>query len=176
MLITRFDQNTRLHAARLGTASALALMLAFGAALPAMAQEGQAAAHQQIEQCLQRSMAEGRPPELCIGQSTTECIDQGPEHQTTLGMMACTQASLNAWEALLERHYHQALSQVPPQGRADLEQAQEAWQVYRENACKVWYAMFEGGSMAPLSAASCLATLTARRAIDLKEINEAGGI
>ncbi len=96
------------------------------------------------------------------------CLDQ-PGGDTTLGASACQMRSASAWQGALDGAYQSLLtSQSPGQIRA-LRVSQGAWIKWREAGCAYEASAWEGGSLAKIVMADCLAETTATRAVSLIE-------
>ena len=115
----------------------------------------------------------------CLGQASNACQEQ-PGGSTTLGISECIQAETAEWDAILNEEYKatQELNAMadgeglsPLTSRADaLRDAQRAWIAFRDADCGARYAMWQDGSIRVIVAANCHLTMTAQRAIDLRDM------
>jgi len=96
------------------------------------------------------------------------CLDRS---STTVDMRACAKAELSFQDGLLNLYYKKAMRALGPQQRNDLRNAQRAWIKYRDANCNVYYGL-TGGTMDLVTGDDCLVTMTARRAVELKDLGE----
>lgn len=119
----------------------------------------------------------------CIGQMSTTCMDTQEGGHTTLGMSSCLMAETQVWDKHLNAEYRTRMSELkamdadeaeyfPEYARraAALRDAQRAWIVFRDAECGLDYAMWGSGSMRNIAGADCQMTMTAERAIALKNL------
>ncbi len=90
------------------------------------------------------------------------CWDKA-QTQTELTMCAADEAK--AAEARLKASYEAALKYVEPEDRPQFDKVQDAWAAYRDADCALWGG--GGGSIAPMNASVCLASLDNERADEL---------
>ncbi|SHH26687.1 lysozyme inhibitor LprI family protein [Marivita hallyeonensis] len=117
------------------------------------------------------------PP--CLGQASGLCQER-PGGATTIGISACIQAETAEWDAILNEQYvvTQELNAMadaeglsPVMDRTDsLRDAQRAWIAFRDADCAARYAIWKGGTIRTIVAANCHLTMTAQRAIDLRDM------
>lgn len=110
----------------------------------------------------------------CIGKAAEMCQLATPDGQTTLGISFCLMAEHDAWDAILNREYQAAraqFSRTPGLGE-QLLSAQRVWITLRDADCKLAYDRWEGGSMRNIASASCRLEHTARRALELRNMQE----
>lgn len=88
----------------------------------------------------------------------------------TINMLECLDAETKLQDKRLNIAYREAMGQLSPERKKQLQQAQRAWINYRDANCN-FYADPEGGSMARLSASDCLMSETASRAKELETIS-----
>jgi uncharacterized protein YecT (DUF1311 family) len=115
----------------------------------------------------------------CLGQASSACQEQ-PGGSTTLGITDCILAETTEWDAILNEQYKatQAMNaeaddagHSPVTDRTDaLLNAQRAWIAFRDADCGARYAMWQDGSIRVIVAANCQMTMTAQRAIDLRDM------
>ncbi len=122
---------------------------------------------ERIESCLADRQPILMQGQACIGIHWNACLRHA-ENQTTLGMERCYLDEYRAWDALLNRYWRQR-----PAGEALL-QVQRAWLTYRDRKCAYFRVHHHGGSIARWLGAHCMADTTARRAIELRYLREAG--
>jgi uncharacterized protein YecT (DUF1311 family) len=96
--------------------------------------------------------AQSDPGETC-GVSTPEIV-------------ACLNKQTDYWDRELNAAYQTALKDAAPKQREQLRAAQRLWIQYRDANC-TYYAMGEG-TIARVSAASCMLEMTKARANELK--------
>ena len=100
----------------------------------------------------------------CKGSLAIGCVE-GAGGDTTAGMVRCYNGEAHAWATLLDAALERA--RVDESRVAMLAQSQEAWEAWRQAECRYQASHYEGGSLARVLAASCIADLTADRAIAL---------
>ena len=89
--------------------------------------------------------------------------------QTQSEMNACAGIAYRNADRRLNQVYQQLLPKLPASRRQQLVTAQQAWIRYRDASCNFERSEVEGGSMAPMIQASCLARLTEQRTKDLQQ-------
>lgn len=83
-------------------------------------------------------------------------------------MNLCAAQEYQAADAVLNAEWRVTLDWARGAGlEAELRAAQRAWIAYRDAACGVEAAVWEGGSMAPLILSTCMTRLTRARTDDL---------
>lgn len=116
---------------------------------------------------------------LCLGQASGQCQER-PGGSTTIGITECIQAETAMWDVILNEEYkwtqmanetadEQGLSQVMDRTDA-LRDAQRAWIAFRDADCAARYAMWQDGTIRSIVAANCHLTMTAGRAIELRDM------
>lgn len=115
----------------------------------------------------------------CLGQASYACQDQ-PGGSTTVGMSECIEAETAEWDAILNEEYkatQQANEAADTEGRSQmidrsdaLRDAQRAWITFRDTDCAARYAMWQDGTIRTIVGANCHLTMTAQRAIDLRDM------
>ncbi len=102
--------------------------------------------------------------------------EPAPEYQaclkqafSTMDTLACMSGELRRVDALLNRHYREAMDRIHPFRRSDLRQVQRAWIRYRDARCG-FFNHRESGSGGRLDEMQCLIDETARRARELAEV------
>ncbi len=142
------------------------LMAALAAAwvsLPAAAQTS-APSSAPLEACIGAAGASLAALQGCKGVVAEPCIE-APGGETTAGMVQCFGAEAEGWGALLEGAIARAQSDV--QRAPLLNVSQMAWATWRDAECQYQASIYAGGSLARVVAASCVADLTADRAVAL---------
>jgi uncharacterized protein YecT (DUF1311 family) len=131
-----------------------------------------------VRQCFENTEIGAVYP-TCLGQASGQCQDQ-PGGSTTIGITDCILAETVEWDAILNEEYKatqqvneaadtDGLSQV--MDRADaLRDAQRAWIAFRDADCGARYAMWQDGTVRTIVAANCHLTMTAQRAIELRDM------
>lgn len=89
--------------------------------------------------------------------------------QTQSEMNACAGIAYRNADRRLNQVYQQLLPKLSGGRRQQLVTAQQAWIRYRDASCNFERSEVEGGSMAPMIQASCLARLTEQRTKDLQQ-------
>lgn len=107
----------------------------------------------------------------CIGRISQPCME---EHggDTTLGMKMCAVRETDAWDALLNAEYQRLLGNLEGKAKDKLRAAQRAWISMRDGDCALPYAIYEGGTLAGVLAATCLLDRTATRTIQIRDLRE----
>ena len=88
--------------------------------------------------------------------------------QTQLAMNECAHADYLAADEALNTEYRRARAALDESAGTALRDAQRAWIAFRDKACEVEGAQYDGGSIQPMVVAECLARLTWRRVDDLR--------
>jgi len=149
----------------------LAVLLAL---LPAPALAGTAQVDvATVQQCFDKA-APGEVAPACLGAAAKACQAQ-PGGDTTLGISECLQGETAAWDKLLNTSYKALRADFRQQGDGlpeALLKAQRAWIAFRDAQCALDYQRWGGGSMRTIAAADCLMTMTAARAIELRDMGE----
>lgn len=102
----------------------------------------------------------------CQGEVARACMtEEGGE--TTHGMVMCYGAEAEAWTRIMDNALAR-LSESNTGLAPSLQVTQDAWLVYRESECSYRVERWGLGSGARVALASCVAQLTADRAITLK--------
>lgn len=102
----------------------------------------------------------------CVGIVAEPCL-RLPEAETNIGMQACYDRSLRAWDEALNRFYQALRERLSAAHGTRLRDAQRAWIAARDRRCEFEAGLFEGGSGTSGAHLSCLERETAIRAIDL---------
>ena len=148
------------------------LMVLLAAAVPAQAQEGAALS---VEASIVEACAADTPPgdrtPPCIGAAAKQC-QQAPGGETTLGIATCVMGEHAAWDAVLNREYGASRAHYgTDQTAADsLRAAQRAWIGWRDAECAFQYDRYGGGSMRSVASANCQMSMTAMRALELRDL------
>lgn len=79
--------------------------------------------------------------------------------------MFCWQGEVAVWRSQLSAALDRARDGATPARAEALAQSQERWTAWLEAECRYRALMYEGGSLARVIAAHCVADLTADRAI-----------
>lgn len=88
---------------------------------------------------------------------------------TTTDIVACITEAFEREDQRLNDNYQQLRSQLSDPRKEQLLTAQRAWIAYKEANCD-FYADPEGGTLARISANSCVLTETTHRADELEEL------
>ncbi len=116
----------------------------------------------------------------CIGAAVNACqMQEGGS--TTIGTADCLISENAAWDELLNTNY-QALRDGF-RGRVGggqdlsgeelnirLRDAQRAWIAFRDAECGFRYDIYRGGTIRSIVGANCLMTMTAQRALELRDL------
>jgi uncharacterized protein YecT (DUF1311 family) len=148
----------------------LALSPAFGAEQPDAGNEAA------MQQCLEGAregasdagLTVGQTRATCIGSVTQACIDAS-QTQSTADMAACSGRERAVWDAMLNAAYEALREAFDETQRTALRDAQRAWIAYRDANCALWHGLSDG-TIRQNPAAGCLSDMTARRALELMEI------
>ena len=92
--------------------------------------------------------------------------------QTQSEMNVCAGIAYRNADRRLNQVYQQLLPKLPASRRQQLVTAQQACIRYRDASCNFERSEVEGGTMAPMIQASCLARLTEQRTKDLQQYLE----
>ncbi|WP_439122885.1 lysozyme inhibitor LprI family protein [Marivita sp.] len=116
---------------------------------------------------------------MCLGQAAGQCQDM-PGGSTTIGIAECIQAETAMWDVILNEEYkwtQMANETADEEGRSQvmdrsdaLRDAQRAWIAFRDADCTARYAMWQDGTIRSIVGANCHLTMTAGRAIDLRDM------
>lgn len=130
--------------------------------------------------CLKDAADDAR--RACIGKASSLCMET-PDGSTTVGMVSCTGQELRQWDAMLNDSYAALIGQSAEADRelADLgsaaqpsepvlRDAQRKWLAWRDAECSFVASQFQGGTGAGPAANGCAMTLTAERALALREM------
>lgn len=131
-----------------------------------------------VRQCFENTEIGALYP-TCLGQASGQCQEL-PGGSTTIGISECIQAETAEWDAILNEEYKatqqvneaadtDGLSQVMDRSDA-LRDAQRAWIAFRDADCGARYAMWQDGTIRTIVAANCHLTMTAQRAIELRDM------
>ena len=88
--------------------------------------------------------------------------------QTQFEMNQCAARDYRAADAVLNQTYQRLVAMLNDEEKSQLKTAQTAWLEYRDSNCEFVGDEFKGGSMRPLIYASCLADMTRKRTIELR--------
>lgn len=117
-----------------------------------------------LEACVAAAGASRAALADCKGALAIDCVE-GAGGDTTAGMMGCYDGEARAWASLLDAAVARAQASEPR--AAFFQRSQQAWLAWRQAECRYQASHYEGGSLARVLAASCIADLTADRAIAL---------
>lgn len=119
----------------------------------------------------------------CLGQASGACqgIRSGTaDGGTTLGITQCIQAETALWDEILNAQYKRVQAALAIEDDAGmragidrtdaLRNAQRAWIAFRDADCTARYAMWQDGSIRSIVGANCMMTMTARRALALRDM------
>ena len=98
----------------------------------------------------------------------TESFTPLPCNQaTTVGQEGCAERAVLRADALVNREVHGLWLRGSPAARAHLVTAQTAWLAYRSAVCTSEADAYAGGSLGPVTVASCLARIAGQRSVEL---------
>ncbi|MEJ6388189.1 lysozyme inhibitor LprI family protein [Gymnodinialimonas ulvae] len=103
---------------------------------------------------------------LPVGAQVAPCDPNQPQSALT----QCVSEAYQAWDGLLNEAYQRVIGIQDASGEERLRQAQRAWITYRDLACEMERARYDGGSIAPMIQLQCLTRLTERRTRDLEDL------
>ncbi|WP_386681198.1 lysozyme inhibitor LprI family protein [Loktanella sp. R86503] len=117
----------------------------------------------------------------CLGDAANACQDQDGG-STTIGITECIMAETAVWDDMLNEEYTRLQRNFSARGWADgavtneelkvaLRDAQRAWIAYRDADCGLRFKVWEGGTIRGIVAANCEMTMTASRALDLRDMD-----
>jgi uncharacterized protein YecT (DUF1311 family) len=95
------------------------------------------------------------------------CMDKS--NGVTTIMIDCLEAESKRQSGRLNRAYKELTNQLPEQRKKQLQLAQDAWVIYRDENCE-FYDDPEGGTMATVNANDCFMSATATRAKELETL------
>ena len=126
----------------------------------------------QIRACADNAPAwEGLPQ--CVTDAANDCQTL-PGGSTTIGIVDCLSAETAVWDAILNEEYAKARSLFDDVGGEDLtislRDAQRAWIAFRDADCAMRYQRWIGGTIRSVVSASCQLTMTASRALALRDL------
>lgn len=116
----------------------------------------------------------------CLGQASDRCQLQDGGG-TTLGIATCISAETAVWDAILNEEYQalraafEGLNGGVGGATSDelliaLRDAQRAWIAFRDADCGLRYTLYLGGTIRSIVGANCHMTMTARRALALRDM------
>ncbi|MEO9826585.1 MAG: lysozyme inhibitor LprI family protein [Paracoccaceae bacterium] len=121
----------------------------------------------------------------CKGVMSTACMEREEAGYSTYGMVRCTAAETEIWDAFLNTAYQAQMQHMRAQDTLEAEtfpefakrsealrDAQRAWIAFRDGECGLAYAMWGSGSMRQIAGASCVMEMTADRALTLESLGE----
>jgi len=97
------------------------------------------------------------------------CIDKSGG--VTVDMLDCIGEETKRQDARLNKAYKEAMPQLSPARKKQLQDAQRAWIKYRDANCN-FYADPDGGTMATVISNDCFMSTTASRAKELEAFKE----
>lgn len=100
-----------------------------------------------------------------LSEDFSTCLDQSGG--TTFDMIACIDTELEEQDARLNQAYKAVIASLTAERKQQLQEAQRLWIKYRDANCGFYYDV-DGGSLARVSAADCVLTMTAARASELE--------
>lgn len=148
-----------------GILAAIALACAaFAGLTSAQAQQQAPPSDDGVVACVERAGASLFGLQKCKGAQAGPCTetDQG---STTAGSMMCWQAEGAAWRGLMEQAIERARTGASSARAQALAASQDRWLAWRAAECQYQALIYEGGSLARVIGAYCVADLTADRAI-----------
>lgn len=103
----------------------------------------------------------------CIGRSSQSCMEQ-PGGDTTLGMSQCLSGETAIWDQMLNDEYQKLIAALSEKGATQARKAQRLWIQMRDTDCELAYIIYEGGTIATPTAASCILDRTGTRTLQLR--------
>lgn len=107
--------------------------------------------------------------EVELSKGFATCMDKS--EGVTTSMLDCIAAETKAQDARLNKAYKELITQLTAKRKKQLQDAQRLWISYRDANCG-FYADPDGGTMATVSAADCVMSMTAKRAIELESLKQ----
>jgi uncharacterized protein YecT (DUF1311 family) len=124
---------------------------------------------QAVDACFYNA-APGEVQPACLGAAANAC-QALPGGQTTIGISQCIGAETATWDAHLNAEYQTRRAEFGDQTLRDmLRDAQRAWIAYRDAQCALDYQRWIDGSIRTIVAANCFLTMTAQRALELRDM------
>ena len=117
-----------------------------------------------VAPCIRSAGASLAQLQKCKGVEADPCSETDAG-STTAGAMLCWQAEGRAWGALIDQAIARARQDATPARAQALADSQERWLAWRQSECQYQALYYEGGSLARVIAAHCIADLNADRAI-----------
>ncbi len=115
----------------------------------------------------------------CLGRTAETCMAREADGDTTAGMVQCTSAETEIWDAKLNEEYKitqaffAGIDTADGGGRVDaLLKAQRTWVDFRDAECAMEYSAWGDGSIRSIAGADCLMSRTAERTVRLLELRE----
>lgn len=118
-----------------------------------------------IQSCIKEKESRNEGAERCIGLIADRCLDT-PAGQSTQGQADCYRREHLVWDDILNETYRRLQGQFEGKLKTQLRDVQRSWLEARKQQCE-FYADVIKGSLAIPTAASCMNTETARRALYL---------
>ena len=119
-----------------------------------------------IRFCLGDALRKDVTAEICIDKVASPCMErQGGS--STQGMNACMYRENAIWDEILNAEYKALRRSLPKDTFEALRGVQRHWIAYRDAKCAYPYKAIDG-TIASNFASSCVNTMTARRAIELR--------
>ncbi len=145
---------------------------------PVMAQQDATVDARTVRACFAEALPGDVAPD-CLGAASNVC-QQAPGGSTTIGITDCIVAETAVWDVLLNELYAarrgeferaDALEERSAVDRTDaLRDAQRAWIAFRDANCLLAFARWQVGSIRHVVGANCHLTMTAQRAIELRDM------
>lgn len=139
--------------------------------LPPLRSADQAA----MEKCLRSAVERDVAADQCIGTIDRPCTET-PDGGTTYGLMECAARELTYWDRLLNQSYQTLRGTESPERAKALRDLQRQWLKWRDASCGWAADAYEGGTLAGVVTNNCFMLTTARRAIDLANSIQEGGL
>jgi uncharacterized protein YecT (DUF1311 family) len=89
--------------------------------------------------------------------------------QSQAEMNICAGKEYQAADATLNQVYRQLVAKLDDAEKSQLKQAQTAWLKYRDTNCEFVADQYKGGTIRPMIHGLCLADMTRKRTIELKD-------
>lgn len=145
------------------------LLVLLAVVTSAQAQEPTPADYATLQSCLEAARDAGVRGDQCIGTASDACMTE-PDGQTTMGMVACAMREEAVWDEQLNFAYGELRDLLDKAAADELRDIQRLWIKWRDGACALPIALYQGGSAHRPAMAFCTMRETARRAIDLSAI------
>lgn len=127
--------------------------------------------------------ATSKAPLDCVGDAANQCQGlhaDGFDGGSTLGIKTCINHEIQIWDQLIQKHeeklsrYYEKLDISSAKkiiNRAEsFKLTQASWRTHRDTECRFYYSLEQQGTIRSITFASCKLSMTAKRAVFLKDL------